>query len=59
MSKNEFKIIQKVIMEDNRYICQLPTTNPAFDDEAYAFNASRDADLIEILQIMLLEEKQN
>ena len=33
--------------------CELPTTNPAFDDEAYVFNAARDGKLMKTLRELL------
>jgi diadenosine tetraphosphate (Ap4A) HIT family hydrolase len=32
---------------------ELPTTNPAFDDEAYAFDAARDGELMEEIRELL------
>lgn len=46
-------IIPRHHFEPEELKCELPTTNPAFDDEAYAFDAARDGELIEKLRDVL------
>ena len=43
-------IIPRHDFEPDELKCELPTTNPAFDDEAYAFDAVRDGELMEKLR---------
>ena len=47
-------IIPRHDFEPQALKCELPTTNPAFDDEVFNFDVARDWELIEKLREMLL-----
>jgi diadenosine tetraphosphate (Ap4A) HIT family hydrolase len=47
-------IIPRHDFEPESLKCELPTTNPAFDDEAHAFDAARDGELMEKIRVKLL-----
>lgn len=43
-------IVPRHDFEPDDLKCELPTTNPAFNDEAYAFDFKRDGDLMGMLK---------
>ena len=43
-------IIPRHDFEPETLKCELPTTNPAFDDEVYSFDLARDGELMEKLR---------